>query len=544
MLGLLIKANQLFVTIASYWASVNVEFNLPTSLWLLAIDRLTIGWSVVIIITSSIKILDLHNLIQLQTTETNSTESLKPPTARDLLILNFMPQINDFGKLYFGVTSVTTGSALVWRIYLNFIRPNLGHHNRGPPASGSELFNPKREVVEFFKSGPQTLGEPRARHLRRRRRAVKPTEQTAGSWAWHWSHKVATLHPDRQPRQGQLLAKIHGSWRRKWRESQLDWSQAGCRPEEEEEEEGKEEQELVLQVYRIPIRSADFLHDRSQARWNFLARQVYAFCASCLIMSSVNLYYIVRGLHFVLVQFGPQTGSGPLANWLFIYGALEQIYAITQAMIFFVFTNIFITLFHADLVYKMRPIRREIRILSHLYNTMQLETIPLDQVRREQIRLWAYFDNIHQIDAFVSRFSLISMLTLIIGLSFGQSYLRVSNTSLKTATAFALLSNLMSFTYLHLISWSVEQIVSGWKSSPALSSQRDLLTKRMRFETIPFQTEQACPKGHPVDIGAREVSQGQEGVAKGSSGLLRPQLEADLYNERPISVELAVILQG
>lgn len=404
----------------------------------------------------------------------------------DLLLLNYLPKMDEFGKLYYGLMLVTIGAALYWRLYLNYYRQSLKYRRHHPLCSpnGQRLFDAKCELIEFFMFGPQELPSlanaqvgqdckwvdrdglrwdmssfPAALQRRGRSRALATMDQliSARLCAENLAskfHKPAT-DPIELPKQENLLARLHV------RKLQTKSS----RPYERESTCGFDTRRLIEgstlhQVYRVPIRSTDFLRDKSASRWNYLAKQVHIFSFFLLISSIPLFYYTIVGLNAVRSQFHSDNwnkSNESRDKLLNIYGPLEQTYACTQASLFFMATNIFISLFYADLLYKSLPISRELRIISHLYRMEQLSCLPRAEMYRQQLRIWAYFDNILVLDGFISKYSLISMATVIIGLSFGQSYLRVEDMALKAGTAAALISNLLSFTYLHLVSWHIEK---------------------------------------------------------------------------------------
>lgn len=416
--------NRSFMKLCLTWASLNAELDLPTGFLLKFFDQLTLVWSILILITSLLKFfIPLEVSVALISPDLNSTRLAEPQRElRDLLLLNYLPRVNEFGKLYYGLVSVSVGAPLLWRIYLNYLRPR---------RRNSKTPNAARKLVLFFINGPnvQIQSQVGCRHSLAKQLLKSDDINT----------RLFTFDLDliTRSRRKTPLSTLH--------------HQLGARESKEADE-----------VYRNPIRSHDFLADYSTKRWMFLARHVYCMILFIITVSLPIMYFTILGLDSVLDNFGHQSGEDSL---LHLYGVCEQFYAITQAALFFVFTNIFIALFYADLMYKSAPIRLELRELDQLYQVdmqRRLEKSYEEKVEMnlKQLRLWAYFDNIDQLDSFVNKYSIMSLLILVIGLSFGQSFLRIEIPELWMGTAAVLSSNIISFTFLYLISWRIEQRVS------------------------------------------------------------------------------------
>lgn len=516
----LIKLNRIFLVVCAYCASLNTELGLPTRTWLVCIDRLTQGWSCVILATSLVKFIRFPR----EPAGRDQQSSLG-----DILALNYLPRINEFGKLYFGLVSISIGAALAWRLYLNSYRSKLMCSSANPTAQ--QLFDAKYEVIEFFMSGPTQHDTATIRRSLDQRRHAKAFESLASvrriaSDLASRFHRHPSLHPVKLPRQASLLARVHG-WNRTLAPGH---SAHGL----------GHQSTFLLQVYRVPIRSSDFLSDRSETRWNFLAKSVLAF-ASVLTVIGVPLFWLsIVGLESVRLQFGPAP-SDQYHDLLLAYGMLEQAYACSQAAMFFVFTNVFITIFLADLMHKLRPIRREVEIICRLYQVERVRRLPRGEIHRQQLQLWAYFDNVFVLDDFVSKYSVVSMTTLIIGLSFGQSYLKVTDPPLKVGTVAALLSNFLSFTYLHLVSWHIEQRV---RPEPKLA----LSIERTHFNHPPLilrsAQEQPHPQGAPVNPGPRVGARGQTRLAADIVWFFRTRLAAHLHSRPQVPTEPEVLFQG
>lgn len=466
--GKLIKFNRFFLTTCASLASLNSEFGFPTKKWIIFVDRVTQLWSLVILVTSLIKSLKFPDQQQPLQEQNNKLS--------DLLLLNYLPRINEFGKLYYGLVCISIGAALVWRVYLNFYRPKCTKHrlkcnfaapnidNDNGQAENSEIFDAKCELFEFFMKGPREAeSAEKSRLMLSRRRHADAFERlirvrhVADQLASRY-HRHHSLDPVKLARQTGYLSRQHAKSR----------SSPGTGAPTQLKLTTRDQSVSLSHVYKIPVRSADFLSDHSRARWNHLAKITLTVTAMILTVSVPLCAYCIIGLRSVHAQFALDhglnlaqiEGDRRIYAGLLVYGILEQAYACSQAAMFFIFTNIFITLFLADLTYKLTPIRREVAILAKLYRTEKVTQLPREEIYRQQLRLWAYFDNIFLLDDFVSKYSVVSMTTLVIGLSFGQSYLKVADPTLKSGTLAALISNFLSFTYLHLISWYIEQRVS------------------------------------------------------------------------------------
>lgn len=471
----LVKLNRAFMTICAHWASVNTELDLPVGATLLFIDRLTLLWSFVIITTTIIKCFKLIDYWNSQASITStisihSTElqQLDEILWKDVLTLNYLPNIHDFGKLYYGLIWISIGSALSWRLYLDFYRPRQCRIRIS--RSRPELFNAKHELINFFMGGPiKTMSANRAiNHLilncRRHANAFEKCISARHCASNLVARVQSSLQPPKLPKQAGLLGRMHekrisfkdlppNTWRNnhhRWSRQSKDlaqsyWANTGG--------------PIVIQYYKVPIRAVDFLRDCTEERWLFLVKRVYLFCLLALVLSMPILWYLTIGIETIMQKF-TSSKQGMIDKAMNVYGTLELVYTITQAAMFFVFTNIFLTLFHADLVFKFKPIRHEIEIISKLYQHGKVVQLQKEEVHRQQLRLWSYFDYVNLLDDYVSVYAIVSMTVLILGLSFGQSYIKIDEPTLKMGTLSALLSNFLSFTYLHLASWNIEQKVS------------------------------------------------------------------------------------
>lgn len=465
-----------FITVCASWASLNNELDLAAGTVLKLIDRLTIAWSFVIFITNIVKFLTFQNKLKqtdslaLSAHETldsylhkirSNPEQVEHYQLKHLLVLDYLPRINDFGKLYYGLVSVSIGAPLAWRIYLNLYRP---HARSRASLSSLRALDTKRDLVRFFIRGPHEHQAVGKKHF----------DWSQSSWFVSSDKADTSRRPfggpnfkvlscidlDSTRRRKEPLSRLHA----RRTSGQLD---GRFMANLSSSSFSSEHLVQTAKTFRIPIRVFDFLQDRSKAHWLFLIKLVYFMCTWVSSVSVPILWLTVGGLATVMKNFSiPISRSGKLGLFMVLYGHLEQFYACTQAALFFIFTNIFITLFHADIVYKLQLLKRDLVDLNRRY--LQVEsggaskrTLPTrKQVHTQQLKLWALFDQISQIDDFVSKYSVISMVTFVIGVSFGQSYLKVQDQKLKLATASVLLSNLLSFSYLYLLSWDIEKRVS------------------------------------------------------------------------------------
>jgi len=437
--GKLAKANKLFFTVCAHLASVNSEFGLPTVPFLTIIDRITIVWSVVIFITSLLK---FHTFKENPPQDLNDCMTGEHLVSfRDVLLLNYLPCVNEFGKLYYGLVSVSIGSPLAWRLYLSYYKqarhmsPNL---------------DAKRKLVIFFLEGSTSSSKQSA--------GIHPTGIINASI--HSKNFDWPLLADNEVFKGSDVpsTKAEANCKPLAHLSYLHHGQSAIR--------GKDKLARVG-FFNNPIRSLDYVTDRTETRWRYLVRHVYKVLSIIAMLSLPILCFTIEGLQMVMHNFSPSSDKvADLNRVLNLYGYMEQFYACTQGALFFVFTNIFITLFHIDLINKFRPVKRDLQWLNMVQVTGGIDEVKSATtiIRAQQMRLWAYFDNIAQLDSFVSKYSVISMITFIIGISFGQSFLKVEERSLKTGTAAVLISNFLSFSYLYLISWDIEQRVSAARS--------------------------------------------------------------------------------
>lgn len=426
--------NKIFFIIFSHGASVVTELQIPTNSFMLILGRLSLVWSCVISTTSVLKFY-----------ASKSAESkICHETTDDLLLLNYLPCINEYGVLYYGQLSVFIISSLIWRTYLNFLRP----HIKGNHLHENSFM---RRVAHFYLDGPHPDNDPAEAEQKQRSfiewfvSIEQPTYDVLTKEMESCRMFVNLDIPSSlQKRKNCLLMRMHESG-------------GPNRPEDI----------YVDEQYFNPIRTHDF-EENNLARWSFLAHRVYLI-VFLMIVTGTPLYWgTLSGFDWFNQNFSLHEHRGEVSKQgriLRIYGILEQYYSCTQVAVFSIYTNVIITLYHADLNLSARLVKQELHKLLLLYHTgvrnnTDVKLMSLENIRLLQIRLLVYFDQVSQTDSFISHFSVVAMIKFIICTLFALSYFRVDDPGMKIASYCVIISIFTSVGYLHLLSWDVERRVS------------------------------------------------------------------------------------
>lgn len=435
-----LKFNDLFTRLTLHWASLYDEFDLPLgNVWIVA-DRVTIGWSIVIVLTHLVKFITVEESLRLFESNNGSGEL----SIRDLLLINYLPYATEFVKMYYFLMGVAVGAPLIWRLYLMLFRPKA-------LVNSNPNLTAKRDLVLFFLNGPSCAEGAAAAAAE----PFDPDYSAVGARLASW-----TLERDFVPcRHGHFLSQVHLNRARRY-EQFLEWQ----RLEEEED-------------FVNPIRAAKFFNDNSEERWLFLAQYVYTFFFSAVVLSTIIGWYVMIGLGKISDAFGVRDQSATVMFLIHSYLALEQIYACLQINIFYVIMNIYLTLFYADLVYKFDPICSQVRDLAQIYRMRPLDEQQQlrarGEIRKVQDSIWAFFDTVDQLDSLVSKYSVLATATFVVQLIIGYSYIQISDQVVRNGTYAAFIANLLSFSYPHFLFWGILERVSVAAHSirPALASQ-------------------------------------------------------------------------
>lgn len=450
-----VKLNRSFITICSTLASVNNEFNIETNSFLRSWDKITLIWSFITLTTNCLKCLQYQQLAPLGSrNQTNSNDFNCGEKYHyvwkfeDLILLNYLPCINEFGQLYYGLSSVAIGSPLIWRLYLNYYRPLFSKNNLSTKVCHDGIV----EIIKFFLYGPDyNTKQIEEKEL------LNTVELELTRAREHHCHLSVEIEYGQSlklfnpiPRD-ELLARY---WRKNISIFSANFDE-------------------ISESYENPIRKHNFFTCRSNGRWNFIFKRVIIIGSIICLATIPITWFTIKGLRTVLIYCTLRNNNGEndlRIDLLYYYGAAEQIYCCAQGALFFIFTNFFLIIFHADLIYSFRFITKDIYLLwgeiySYVESTGILTPEPHDEALTKRIhmiqtRLWAFFDHIKKLDSFVSSYSLASIITLIIGILFGQSYLKVQEATLRRGTIAVLLANFLSFTTLYIISWDIERKVS------------------------------------------------------------------------------------
>lgn len=479
-----LRANRILLSVCACWASINGEVGLPLNRLLQLFDSVTLAWSFFIMCTSSAKFLARD--LSLNLTRGACFKGEDEPTLYDLLTINYLPRINEFEKLYHGLVSVSIGTSFFWRLYLRFYRAKFFKAIAAATTATknktavSNHRDAKSQLVRFFYWGPpivaptQDLEQTGAKVVRR---FSVPSSAGSSELSLRFGHRdsLEWIELFEKFRVGdpaacaREVARSLRSFRGKRGDNDAKRSEIPRRPglifgcKKATRPPAERQNHIIFN----PVRSYNFLEDDTWTRWRHISGNLAHMLVLIVLMTIPIMYYTITGLYSVMINFSYEQLDTRLKLALYCYGVLEQVYSCTQAALFFIFTNVFITIFHADIQFKMNKIERDFcqlivdfRRRDRLESAQNSRRPPKIFIHYQQLRLWALFDYIQQVDSFVSKYSVVSMSTFMIGLSFGQSFLKVEEPALKKGTAAVMFANFLSFSFLYIISWDIERRVS------------------------------------------------------------------------------------
>lgn len=465
-----VKLNRKFISICGYWASLSGEFNLPHEKLIgLMIGWLTMVWSLIIIVTCSSRLAELTFKSKSPFQQLNRTLDQQRPTAWSEL--DDQPNLQTFGSLHYRLVIVSACTTLIWRLYLV-----LSRRAQSSEQVVSDPFDGRQEAVDFFLNGPCTSAVQ-----------YETTEKLFNIYfrrnCSHLPGFQRTFHGDEQTRDRH---RNRGQDHDCGHEEDVSVDRFGNDLDKGEPADaaagktggplsGAHEQprghQSRLRTYRIPIGSADFLLDKSESRWLNIARHVHAYALLSTICAVLITCLILSGLSLLKERFrvtsvvrssdnGEPRGEGgehKLIVWLGVYEIIEQVYIISQLYAFLIATNVFVALFHQDLVYKAQLILDELQLLICHFSSGLIETVPLKRVYWIQLRIWSYFNQISIVDRLISRYAVVLVIQLSIVMAFCQSFLWLNNAIFKRGIIAAISSNLLSLVYLHAVSEHLER---------------------------------------------------------------------------------------
>lgn len=456
--GRKVRLNRYFITICSTLVSLNNEFGIETNSILKLFDKVTLIWSFIALTTNFFKYLQFQQLADLGPRDQNNTNQFNCREKyhyelkfKDLILLNYFPCINELGPLHYSLSSVTIGSLLIWRLYLNYYRPLFDWKNPSTKVCHDGIV----EMMRFFVYGPNNdtkqieekeLSDTNELELTRARQ--------------HHSHLFVELDHGKSyklfnPKLRSDFGKVLG---KSWRKNVSTFSASF---------------DEINESYENPIRKHNFFTCQSDGRWNFMIKRIIIIgFINCLATIPI-FWYIIKKLRTELAYYALRSNEGQndfRIDFLYYYGVAELFYCYTQGALFFVFTNLFLVIFHSDLTYLFGYITKDVNLLwDEIYIRAEPTGIltpgPHDKDLNERIlmiqtRLWAYFDHIKKIDSFVSSYSFASNMTLVAGIIFGQGYIKVQEATIRRGALAILFANFISFTTLYMISWDIEKRVS------------------------------------------------------------------------------------
>lgn len=402
-------------------------------------------------------------LVDLSLESSSTSQARTGSTIKDLLLLNYSTLIRD-GFSYCVMVLIFDGICLTWRLYIDFYRPMTD--------KGVHTVKAARGLIKFFMEGPRDH-KPIVSHrlFKASDLDIKHLPNSRDKPNSKWDN-VATITQTIDLLGSKPLSKVH----QKVNMDRLTVVHDGFHPSQ-------------TQWYKNPIKSINLEKDYSCERW------IWLFSIS-LVINILNfsigipvVILAIVGLNHSAQQSVPPIayeGSEKHYNRLLVYyGHVEITYVCMQNFLLLATTNIFIGVFYADLIYKSRSIRQD--LLSHLNHLTKIQSAdPFDVIKPrkhdyetrkvihyQQLRLWSYFTYIDQLDTFMSKYSIVSRALFILGISFGQSFIRTGDQYLRIGTAAIMIGNFCSFCYMHLLSWHIESKVSLMDQNLSYSFKND-----------------------------------------------------------------------
>ena len=133
-------------------------FKWPSSAWYRSLENLKLCWNCVILVTWTAKFImrdDQYYPSSAVSLQANTTAGFD---WSELVLLNYLPrinQINRFSTLFPSLMICTTGTTLLWRLYLRFHDTTI-----------KGQFDAKHELLSFFMNGPVDKANEDQRQLR------------------------------------------------------------------------------------------------------------------------------------------------------------------------------------------------------------------------------------------------------------------------------------------------------------------------------------------------------------------------------------------
>lgn len=385
----------------------------PKMRWKVILSHLSTVWRVSIVVSNLMKLFVSPKRIAKSSLDWNNKDKI---TWVDYLLVNYLPQINHFSKLYYGVYCVCAGIPIVWRIYIDYILTK-----RLQKCKGS--FSHQQELISFILNGPNE----RCKNSGHNCHFVVEADRVAAQF-----HK-RNLEMLQESRRESLLSRAYR----------------------------KDEYSNDIKVKSmclVPINSADHLHDHSQDRLNSILRAVNIYLALTIIMKIPIYYFATIGLY----EFTVTTADN--IKWSFhlitIYGVIEFSYIFYSVLSMLTFVHIWIIAFYADARYKCMALLDELDELKWEYSYNERLDIPSEIISKLHLKLWEYFTYLKLLDKNVAPYGRFLTILLLMGLSFSHAVLNLKEKAVQMVIGSVLATIIMTYFTLHSISNDLEQQVS------------------------------------------------------------------------------------
>lgn len=460
------RVHRFFIHRYASCSSLNAELDLKIGWFPYLVDRFTLIWNTIIVITLIGRIYVLEpngsgsgNGDSIQGDEyravINSNRQDDDYIIRDILILNYTFLYQDNGFIYCILTLIYDGIPFLWRLYLVYYRPTkrVGHDR--------QHMTPARELVKFYMFGPDEYEHPSehkdSHDLDPRRSVLVRRPKTRSSW----DHIIAITQTVNLLGNSPLL-RLH-------EKPQVD----------NELERVVSTQFADKHWFKNPVKNINMETDHSYKRWRWLLKTTMllsTFILSLgLLATSVSMFCLNEySISLIMTSYNEENNLRTKVNKILtIYGITEVCYICIQVFLILSATDIFISLFYADLIYRSQSIESDLRDHLNYLLDRELEDGIIGGskfrehppevrwlVRHHQLRLWSYFYYIDQLDNFISEYNIIHRILFIMCIAVGQGFLRTKDSMLKMGTASVIIGNFLSFTFVHVISWHIESRVS------------------------------------------------------------------------------------
>ena len=387
----LLNLNRSLLVMSTYMIGLESELGVPEYKWLRQVQNLLLIWTLAIYITSGIKFSKVLS-VGLEVEKRTQVDW------GDLLTLDYMQNMNNFGRLQYSLIFACTSASILWRLHLRHFRSK---------ARDGRVFWPQRELFGFCLNGPTQLEA---------------------------SSDTANLAKKKEAHNKQLKRCSTG---------QVDF-----------------EPKVVdycnlfpIQTYTNRIGAGDFFNDHSTDRWMFLFKWNIIGLIALLVSGLFLTIPQISGVYEIIDRFEIKNDRSFLGTFLSVYGRIEIAYLFIQVWIFLGFSSYIINIFTTDLIFKSQGIKKSLLRQIQLQNRGKKVRNFRPEILRQQQLVIAYFDSLQNYDkCFVSKYCYALISSILLNSCFTLSYYSTPNERLQFGSKISMLSVFISATYPHLMS--------------------------------------------------------------------------------------------